>query len=434
MAGSGLAAAVQSGFEDRTRHKIALRLLPFLFILYIVNYVDRTNLGFAAIGMERDLGFNDRVFGLGAGIFFASYMALQIPGALLVERWSARRVISACMIAWGMLTVLTGLVQTPWQLYAARLVLGAAEASFFPGVIVYLSHWFQTSDRAKATSNFMAAIPISFVIGSPIAGWIIGHHWLGVSGWRWLFVTEGIPAIVLGAVTFFYLTDRPSDANWLEAEARAWTEETLRLERETGSTPIPAREALRSLPVLLLAAAYFMSNPCSYVFFFWFPTMLKRMAGVSDVRTGLLGAIPFAVCFVAMQVNGWHSDRQRERRWHATVPLLIAVCGWIGLALGPQSLTSAMVLFSMIAIATASISVFFSIPTEILSHSAAAAAVGIISTMGNISSFLSPYLFAYLNTRTGSFTVALWAVAGVALTGAILTLSVPKRPKPTTDG
>ena len=181
MAGS-LLAAVPSGLEDRTRRKIALRLLPFLFLLYIVNYVDRTNLGFAAMGMARDLGFSDRVFGLGAGIFFASYMALQVPGALLVEKWSARRVISGCMVTWGMLTVLTGLVETPWQLYAARLVLGAAEASFFPGVIVYLSHWFQTTDRAKATSNFMAAIPISFVIGSPIAGWIISHHWLGVSG------------------------------------------------------------------------------------------------------------------------------------------------------------------------------------------------------------------------------------------------------------
>jgi ACS family tartrate transporter-like MFS transporter len=426
MAASPLAAVVPSGFEDRRRHKIAFHLLPFLFILYIVNYVDRTNLGFAAIGMERDLGFNDRVFGLGAGIFFASYMALQVPGALLVERWSARRVISGCMIAWGMLTVLTGLVQTPWHLYAARLVLGAAEAPFFPGVIVYLSHWFQTTDRAKATSNFMAAIPISFVIGSPIAGWIISHHWLGVSGWRLLFVAEGIPAILLGVVTFFYLTDRPTEANWLGPEARAWVEQNLRLEQGIGSKPMPARQVLRSLPVLMLAAAYFMNNPPSYIFMFWFPSMLKRIADVSDLRLGLLGALPFAACFLAMQVNGWHSDRQRERNWHATLPLLIAVCGWIGLALGPQSLGSAMVFFTMVALGMASISVFFSMPTEILSQSAAAAAVGIISTMGNISSFVSPYLFAYLKTRTGSFTAALWAVAVVALTGAILTLFVPK--------
>jgi len=429
MAGSSLATAVPPGLEERTRHKIALRLLPFLFILYIANYVDRTNLGFAAIGMERDLGFSDRVFGLGAGIFFVGYMALQIPGALLVERWSARRVISACMIAWGTLTVLTGLVRTPWQLYAARLVLGAAEASFFPGVIVYLSHWFQTTDRAKATSNFMAAIPISFVIGSPIAGWIISHQWLGVGGWRWLFVAEGIPAVLLGAFTFFYLTDRPKEAHWLEPKARAWVEETLRQEQRSAK-PMPASKALRSLPVLVLSAAYLMYNPPTYIFIFWFPTMLKRMTNVSDLRLGLLGAVPFAACFIAMQVNGWHSDRQQERVWHASVPMLIAVCGWIGLALGPQSLGAAMVLFTMVALGTASISVFFSMPTEILSQSAAAAAVGIVSMTGNISAFLSPYLFAYLKSRTGSFTAPLWAVAGVALLGAVLTLSVPKgRPR-----
>src|SRR5215813_8197841 len=284
MAELAQSAAVPAWSADRTRHEIALHLLPFLFLLYIVNFVDRTNLGFAAIGMARDLGFSDRVFGLGAGIFFASYMALQIPGALLVERWSARRTISGCLMAWGSLSVLTGLVQTPLHLYAARFVLGAAEAAFFPGVIVYLSHWFQKTDRAKATSNFMAAIPISFVIGSPVAGWIIGHNWLGISGWRWLFVVEGVPAILLGAVAFFYLTDRPTEANWLEPEARAWVEQTLRIERGSGSKPMPAREALCSVPVLVMAAAYFLNNPPAYVFMFWFPTMLKRMTEVSDLR------------------------------------------------------------------------------------------------------------------------------------------------------
>jgi len=424
------AVAVPAGLEDQTRHKIALRLLPFLFLLYIVNYVDRTNIAFAAIGMARDLGFSDRVFGLGAGIFFASYMALQIPGALLVEHWSARRAISGCLIAWGSLTVLTGLVQTPWHLYAARFVLGAAEAAFFPGVIVYLSHWFPKTDRAKATSNFMAAIPISFVIGSPVAGWIIGHNWLGISGWRWLFVMEGVPSLLLGAVAFFYLTDRPAEANWLTPQARVWIEERLNQERGSGAKPMPALEALRSRPVLLLAAAYFMLNPAGYVFMFWFPTMLKQMAGVSDLRLGLLGALPFAALFVAMQVNGWHSDRQRERKWHVAAPVLVAVCGWIGLALGPQSLTAEMVLFTMVAIGVACISVFFSMPIDILSQSAAAAAVGIISTAGNISAFLSPYLFAYLKTRTGSFATGLWTVAAVAFTGTMFTLSVPKCPEP----
>jgi MFS transporter, ACS family, tartrate transporter len=430
MAELAQAVAVSTGFEDRTRHKIARRLLPFLFLLYIVNFVDRTNLGFAAIGMARDLGFSDRVYGVGAGIFFASYMALQIPGALLVERWSARFTISGCLMAWGSLTVLTGLVQTPWHLYAARFVLGAAEAAFFPGVIVYLSHWFQKIDRAKATSNFMGAIPMSFVIGAPVAGWIMGHNWLGISGWRWLFVVEGVPAVLMGAVAFLYLTDRPAEANWLTPQARVWIEGRLHQERGRGAKPMPALEALRSLPVLLLAAAYFLINPAGYVFFFWFPTMLKRMAGVSDLSLGLLGAIPFAALFIAMQVNGWHSDRQRERKRHVAVPLLIAVCGWIGLALGPQSLIAELVLFTMVAIGIACISVFFSMPTEILSQSAAAAAVGIISTAGNISAFLSPYLFADLKMRTGSFTAGSWAVAAVALTGAMIILSVPKRHEP----
>lgn len=239
-------------------------------------------------------------------------------------------------------------------------------------------------------------------------------------------MAEGIPAIGLGSVSFFYLTDWPREATWLAPEARAWVQEKLRLERGSVSKAMPARAALRSLPVLVLAAAYLMITPPAYVFMFWFPTMLKRMAGVSDLRLGLLGAVPFAAAFVAMQVNGWHSDRQRERKWHAAVPLLIAACGWMGLALGPQSLGNAMVAFTMVALGLANISVFFSIPTEILSQSAAAAAVGIISAMGNISSFLSPYLFAYLKTTTGSFTAGLWAVAVVAVAGAILTVSVPK--------
>jgi len=204
-----------------------VRLLPFLFILYIVNYLDRTSVAYAAIGMSRELGFSDSLFGMGAGIFFVSYTALQIPGALLVERWSARRMIAATMITWGSLTAFTGLVHTPAQLYAARFALGAAEAGFSPGVIVYLSHWFVPNDRAKATGNFMAAIPISFMIGSPIAGWVLGQYWFAVEGWRWLFLLEGMPAILLGIVAFFYLTDWPREAPWLAPEQRQWMGEKL---------------------------------------------------------------------------------------------------------------------------------------------------------------------------------------------------------------
>ena len=242
---------------DRTRRHIALRLLPFLFILYITNYLDRTSVAYAAIGMSRDLGFSDRVFGLGAGIFFVSYVALQVPGALLVECWSARRMISATMITWGSLTALTGLVHTPTQLYLARFMLGAAEAGFFPGVIVYLSHWFIHDDRAKATSNFMAAIPISFVIGSPIAGWILGYSWFAIKGWRWLFILEGMPAILLGIVAFFYLTDFPGEATWLAAEQRQWIKGKLGEEKSVTAQAMSIRLALRSRTIWLLASVCF---------------------------------------------------------------------------------------------------------------------------------------------------------------------------------
>jgi ACS family tartrate transporter-like MFS transporter len=269
-----LPVAVQIG--ERTRHHIALRLLPFVFILYITSYLDRTSVAYAAIGMARDLGFNDRVFGLGIGIFFLSYVALQIPGALLVERWSARRMISATMIVWGLLTAVTALVHTPVQLYLARFLLGAAEAGFFPGVIVYLSHWFIQEDRAKATSNFMAAIPLSLIIGSPVAGWILGHNWFNVQGWRWLFVLEGVPAIVLGITAFFVLTDWPSEAAWLAPEQKQWSKRTLEEERPQNRQSVKLSQTLRSRTILVLAAAAFLNYFTGYAVIFWLPTILKR--------------------------------------------------------------------------------------------------------------------------------------------------------------
>jgi ACS family tartrate transporter-like MFS transporter len=411
---------------DRTRHRIALRLLPFLFALYITNYLDRTNVAYAAIGMSRDLGFGDRVFGLGAGVFFISYVALQIPGALLVERWSARRMITATLISWGSLTALTALVHTPAQLYLARFVLGAAEGGFFPGVIVYLSHWFIQEDRAKATGNFMAAIPISFVIGSPIAGWILGHSWFGIGGWRWLFLLEGLPAILLGIVAFFYLTDWPREAKWLAAEQRQFMEEKLREEKPASAQAMSIRQALRSRTILLLASVTFLDYFVFYSFAFWFPTMLKRQSGFSDVNVGLTGAVPYLVLFIGMQVNGWHSDKSRERRWHATVPLFIAAAGFLGLVTQPQSIPLLLLLFTMAGLSNAYLPAFWAIPTEILSQSTAAAAVGMINAVGSVAGFAGPYLFGYLNTRMGSSSYGLAVITVSAVAGGLLMLRTPK--------
>jgi len=414
-------------FTDRTRRHIGVRLLPFLFLLYIVNYLDRTSVAYAAIGMSRELGFSDSLFGMGAGIFFVSYTALQIPGALLVERWSARRMIAATMITWGSLTAFTGLVHTPAQLYAARFALGAAEAGFSPGVIVYLSHWFVRNDRAKATGNFMAAIPISFMVGSPIAGWVLGQHWFAVEGWRWLFLLEGMPAILLGIVAFFYLTDWPREADWLAPEQRQWMGEKLSEEMPDNAHSISMNQALGSRTVLLLAAVTFLNYFAIYSFAFWFPTMLKRQSGFSDVNVGLLGALPYLTLFIVMQVNGWHSDRNRERRWHAAVPLFIAATGFLGLVTQPRSISLSLLCFIMAGLGSAYLPAFWAIPTEILSHATAAAAVGMINAVGSVAGFAGPLLFGYLNTRTRSFSSGLLVVMFSALAGGMLMLRTPQR-------
>ncbi len=412
---------------ESTRRIVGLRLLPFLFILYIVNYVDRTNLAYAALGMSRDLGFSDHVFALGAGIFFVSYLALQIPGALLVERWSARRMISVTMIAWGSLTVLTALVHTPSQLYLARFVLGAAEAGFFPGVIVYLSHWFIFEDRAKAISNFMGAIPLSAVLGSPLAGWILGRGWLGFPGWRWLFVIEGAPAILLGAVAFFFLTDWPREAAWLPADQRQWLEQKLKAETPPSNTAITVWQAMRSPTIVWMASLTFLAYVGQYTFVFWFPTMLKRLTDFTDVRVGMVGALPFLVAFVAMQVNGWHSDRQAERRWHAAMPLFVAGIAYFFLSIPGHSVALNLGWFMVAGVLTAYLPTFWAIPTEVLSHAEAATAVGLINSVGSIAGFAGPYIFGYVYTRTGaSFSLGLRFVMAAVLIAGWMILRIPK--------
>lgn len=419
-------ASPLTGLADRTRHRIAVRLLPFLFVLYIANYIDRTSVAYAALGMTSDLGFSDRVFGLGAGIFFLGYVALQIPGAMLVEHWSTRRLISAVMIAWGFLTLLTGFVYTANQLYVARLLLGAAEASFFPGVIVYLSHWFGTEDRGKATGYFMAAIPLSQALASPVAGWIVAHSFRGLQGWRWLFILEGLPAVLLGGVAYFFLCDRPSQANWLAPDQREWIEEKLRREKASAPHANSIVKVLRSRIVLLLGAVSFLNYFVGYGFYFWFPTMLKRESSLSTQLVGVLGMIPYLAMFVAMIANGRHSDKHMERRWHAAVPMFVAAMGALGLIAQVRALPVLVLLFTMIACSNAFLSAFWAIPTTLLSRSAAAAAVGLINGIASIAGFASPYLLGYLSTRTGSFSAGMATIAAAGIAAGLLMFCVPK--------
>jgi MFS transporter, ACS family, tartrate transporter len=412
---------------QRARRRIAKRLLPFLFVLYVIAFLDRMNIGAAALQMPRDLGFSDRVVGMGAGVFFLGYFLLEIPGALIVERWSARRWIARIMISWGLVTVLMAFIHTSRQFYLVRFFVGAAEAGFLPGVIVYLTHWFRYEDRGKAVAFFYAANPLSYVIGSPIAGLLLGLSWMGLRGWRWLFILEGIPAIVLGVITIFYLTDWPAQARWLPEDERSWITAQLQREKQTksGAQSLSVWEALRHRDVILLTLCYFCAMTGSYGIAFWLPTILKRLSGQSDLKVTLLAALPYVAAFITQQVNGWHSDRTGERRWHAAIPVFLCA---LALSLAVVNISRPAISIALFVLVGASFygfqPCFWAVPTLFLSESAAAASIGLINSVGNLGGFVGPGVMGYLASRTHNFKAGLWYLVGSLIASGILMLSV----------
>ncbi len=425
--------ASQSDSGETARSRIAWRLLPFLFLLYVANYLDRTNIAYATLGMKGDLALTDSVFGTASGIFFIGYFALQIPGALLVERWSARLLLAITLITWGALTTLTGFVHSAHQLYGARFLLGAAEAGFFPGVIVYLSHWFIYEDRAKAVARFMSAIPIGFMIGGPIAGKILGVHWLNLSGWRWLFLLEGIPAVILGVATLFIFPDRPNEVRWLRADERDWLVSKLEGERRSKAhvEHMSIWQALRHPPVLILTAGLFFTYTGGYAVWFWLPTIFQRLTGWSVERIGWIGAIPFVAGFIGMLLLGWSSDRTRERRWHFAIPQLTAALALGAWFLLPSSNTLLVVVFSLVVFGTiAYLPAFWSLPSAFLSASAAAAAVGFINCTASIGGFFGPKIIGDISQKTGSFNGGFAFMIACFVIASVLVLICPRERVP----
>jgi ACS family tartrate transporter-like MFS transporter len=420
--------ALDPAVAQRARKRIARRILPFLFLLYIIAFLDRMNVGAAALQMPADLGFDDRVVGLGAGMFFIGYLALEIPGALIAEHWSARRWIARIMISWGIVTVFMAFIHTPRDFYLVRFFVGAAEAGFFPAVIVYISHWFRASDRAKAVARFYAANPLSYVIGSPLAGLLLGISWLGLRGWRWLFILEGIPAILFGAMTLFYLTDWPRQARWLPEDERDWIVRVLEQEKQ-------AKQRVRSYTiwqglvhrdVILLTCCYFCATTGGYGIAFWLPTILKRLSGQSDVRVTLFAALPYLAGFVLQQVNGWHSDRKLERRWHAAAAIfLCAISLLLAVVFGSTNTTLAVILFTLVGGCYFSFHpCFWAVPTAFLTESAAAASIGLINSLGNLGGFVGPLMMGYLVHRTHSFQAGLLYLVGSLCLSGILMLAI----------
>ncbi|HKV25225.1 MAG TPA: MFS transporter [Candidatus Acidoferrum sp.] len=410
----------------RARARIAWRLLPFLFLLYIIAFLDRMNISAAALEMPRDLGFNDKVVGLGAGMFFIGYLVLEIPGALLAEKWSARRWIARIMISWGIITALMAFVRTAHEFYLVRFLVGAAEAGFFPAVIVYVSHWFRYRDRAKAIAVFYAASPLSYVVGSPLAGMLLGIAWFGLRGWRWLFLLEGVPAVVMGVITIYYLTDWPREARWLRSEERNWIigqlEEEKAAKEKVKSYTI--WEAFRQRDVLLLTLSYFCATTGGYGVGFWLPTILKRLSGLSDFRVTLFAALPYLAGFLMQQVNSWHSDKTTERRWHAGAAIFLCGVSLFLAILFGTGIVSAVFLFCLVGAGYYAFHpCFWAVPSAFLSESAAAASIGLINSIGNLGGFFGPMVMGYLVNRTHSFHAGLlYLVGSLCLSGIVMLL------------
>ena len=393
--------------EKAAYQKVTRRLIPFLFLCYILSYVDRVNVGFAKLQMQQDLGMSDTVFGAGMGIFFIGYFILEVPSNLILQRVGARRWIGPLMILWGVVSSLSMFANTPLSFYALRFFLGVVESGFFPGVVLYLTFWYPRAHRAKMVSAFMSAIALSGAFGGPVSGWIMSRttHLGGMPGWQWLFLLEGIPSVLVGIVAIFYLDDGPANAAWLKPEERQLLLQRLAeeeaLKREQGESHHNLADAFKSPQVWLFCLVYFGLMMGNYFVSFWMPQIIKDNFTKDPWKIGLISSIPWGFGAVCMIYWGYHSDLRRERRWHLTAALVIAalflvISGTRGL----PPVAALIVLALMTAGIMSGMSTFWALPTAVLSGTAAAAGIAWINSVGNLGGFASPYLIGWIRDRS----------------------------------
>jgi sugar phosphate permease len=423
----------------RTRRRVTRRLMPFLMFVYLLAYLDRANLGVAKLRMQQALGFNDAVIGFGAGIFFLGYLLLDIPGSLIVERWSARKWIARIMLTWGIAAALMGFVGLPLfrnlplttQFYGLRLALGIAEAGFFPGVIVYLSHWYRAEDRARAKAWFMVTQPLAIAFGVPLSRWILETvSWGGLPGWRWVFILEGLAPFLMGFVTLRYLTDRPRDAAWLPEDERLWLEAGLAAEaaEKTATHRVSILDALRYPQTFLLIAVFFLIVVGNQALIFFLPSITEGMKGMPVAIRTLAAGAPYACSAAGILLNGFWCHRTGALRLHTAVPML-ATAASLSLAVAAgDRVWLTMALFCLAGFTSqAYLPAFFTLPTLLLGKSAAATAVGLIC-LGNLGGFAGPWLFGTLKDVTGRYNAGLLVLAGCMAAAGLLALLI-RQPK-----
>lgn len=414
---------------SKTIQKLQIRLIPYLFLLYVVAMIDRVNIGFAQLTMNKDLGLSSQQFSIAAGIFFIGYFLFEIPSNLILHKVGARVWIARILLSWGFVASMTGLVQSVHQLYAARIVLGFAEAGYYPGIVLYLTYWFRQREQARVLSLFLTGFAVNSVLGSPTSGFILQHvHWLGVASWRWLFLLEGLPAIALGFFTYLVLPNRPSEAKFLTQEEKDWVQAELqREESQKAQGRHSAIEGIANLRVWHLALIYFTMMIGSYTLSFYAPKLVESLSsGYSYSLVGYLVMIPYLVALAGMILVGRSSDRRMERRYHAAACLLLGGMGFLSLSVVHSPFVS-IVLLSLLAIGyCSSLGPFWAMPSEFLTGFSAASGIAVINSVGNLGGFFGPSMVGFIMQKTGTLYGGL-AFAGVSLLiAALLVLLLPK--------
>ncbi|HEX4768869.1 MAG TPA: MFS transporter [Lichenihabitans sp.] len=413
------------GIEKRTMDKVSWRLVPFLMLCYFVAYLDRVNVGFAGNGMRQDLGLSAAAFGGAAGIFFIAYFFFEVPSNMALDRFGARLWIARIMFTWGLVSGAQAFVVGEKSFYLVRLLLGVAEAGFFPGIIFFLTLWFPSVYRARIIGLFMFAIPISTVIGAPISGFVLNLEGVfGLHGWQWMFLIEAVPALLLSFVTFFYLTDRPLEAHWLDQPERQWLQGLLDAERRNRERFVKLSwlKAVVDKRVVALGFVYMGCNIPQYGLSFFLPQLIKEFGGLSNVEIGFITALPYAVGALGMILWSRNSDRTRERTWHTVIPLVAIVIGLVLAALSPTSTLKMASLciagFGFFAV----LPVFWTLPTALLSGASAAAGIAAVNSIGNLGGYFGPQVFGWLKDTTGSEFASLMFLAACAVVGIVITL------------
>lgn len=430
MSTSNAAVASTNAPLERAYKKVFWRIVPFIMLCYVVAYLDRVNVGFAKLQMSQDLGFSETVFGLGAGIFFLGYFIFEVPSNAILHRVGARVWIARIMITWGIISGLFMFVETPTQFYIARFLLGAAEAGFYPGIILYLTYWYPAHRRARIVALFMSAIPVAGIFGNPLSGWIMdtfdGTH--GLEGWQWMFVIEAIPAVIVGIMVLFILRNGIRDAAWLdESEKQLLEAEIVTDQKHTDSTT-RFRDLLKSGRVWAMCAIYFCIVMGQYALTFWMPTLIKTTGIVGNLNIGLFSAIPFGCAVIAMNLIGRSSDKHRERRWHLIIPALMGTVGFAAVASFSDNTTVSVIALSIAAAGVLTCSpLFWSLPTAFMSGAAAAVGIALINSVGNLAGFVSPYVIGYLKDLTQSTESGMYVLSVVLAIGALLIWLTPAK-------